>query len=126
MAQWFPKPEELGAKWVGQKLSFFRALGISGPRLDLLLEFNKIRNEFVHRDKEEFSADEISKLENICREATQGRAPKSSLLIRLDKIEHSYGELSLRQKFCVVGAFAVTFTAAWPREFELAWRSNRP
>jgi hypothetical protein len=116
-----PNASALRHRYMGQRIAFLRALGLHEVRLLPVTIINEIRNKFAHHEKEGVSASDIARLHDSITALFGKEIPTHFGLLhkKSDTVrEWVYGEMTLKEKFCFLGYFALAGIAAIENEYE--------
>lgn len=116
-----PFPKRLKLRYMKQRIELLLALGMPEVRLQPAEIVNHIRNDFAHRDKETFLAEDVTGLHEAIV-ALYGREipPTFAMLHRKDDgstQEWRYCDMNLKEKFCFLGSFALGGVATIQTDF---------
>lgn len=103
-----------------QRIRFLAALGIPETRISPARIINEIRNEFAHKERELFIGRDISRLQAAVETLYQRKIPDHFVLAINQKgvrQEWRFGEMNLKQKFCLMGSMVLTGVALIENDF---------
>lgn len=115
-----PTPSLLRHQYMDSRIRFLLALGLPEVRIAPAKVINEIRNKFAHREKENFENSDIAKLSGSVTALIGKEVPTHFALIhkRADsQREWQYGDMTLKEKFCVLGYIALSGVATIENDF---------
>ncbi|MGY3618405.1 hypothetical protein [Bradyrhizobium sp. USDA 10063] len=117
-----PAPQHLQHRFTGQRIKFLQALGLPYVRIEPAIVINTIRNDFAHREKEALTASDVAILEEPVSRLLAPQQISPHLTIQHEKKDGSrrewvYGTMSPKEKFCMLGIFAVSGIATIESHF---------
>jgi hypothetical protein len=116
-----PAASHLRHQYMESRIRFLFALGMPEIRLAPAKIINEIRNKFAHHEKDGISPSDITKL-SAAVNALLGKEIPTHFAVRdkrasADK-EWVYGDMSLKEKFCLLGYLALAGVATIENDFE--------
>ncbi|MGY8635816.1 hypothetical protein RAD15_25425 [Bradyrhizobium sp. 14AA] len=116
-----PAAQHLQHRFMDQRIRFLRALGLPEVRIEPAKVLNTIRNDFAHREKESLTAGDVDALEEPVSKLLGRRIPTHFALEhrRRDgtRREWIYEQMSCKEKFCMLGFFALSGIATIENDF---------
>lgn len=120
-----PRAKILTHRFMSQRIMFLSALGLPPARVEPARVINAIRNDFAHREKETLEAKDIKSLEVAIVGLLRKNIPTHFALYNKkdDEVrrEWRYGEMTLKEQFCLLGFFAVSGVATIENDFKVSF-----
>ncbi len=116
-----PAPQHINHQYLEQRIRFLLSLGIPEIRLIPARIINRIRNDFAHREKDEFLDADIAVLSEAIEALLGNSIPTNFALINKQnggEREWRYGEMNSKEKFCFLSYFALSGIATIENDFE--------
>lgn len=115
-----PNPEQLSHRYMDQRIRFLGALGLPEVRIAPARIMNEIRNRFAHKEKETLVDLDIIQLQKAVEALLGNVIPSHFALINNKKgsqREWRFGEMNLKQKFCLLGYMTLAGIATIENDF---------
>jgi hypothetical protein len=118
-----PKAEKAGWRYPSQKMNFLLAMGIPDFRMKPAQIINSIRNGVAHKEQQErLDEAEVADLFRAVNAVVGNRITEDFEFVRNRSgrvTSKSYREMSVREKFCLLGFVAISTIASLTSELQL-------
>jgi hypothetical protein len=115
-----PDCKQLNHRYMDQRIRFLLSLGLPDIRVAPARVINNVRNSFAHREQDSFSTDDVARLHDAVAALTGTAIPTDFALInkKTDAYrEWRYVEMTLKQKFCLLGFISLSGVATIENDF---------